>query len=64
MVATACRIRQDNFSSSELTLIRAERDELRARILVLEGEKHVFYFHYNILAGEKASLEEQVAKPD
>lgn len=51
MVATACRIRQDNFSSSELTLIRAERDELRARLLEFEGEKRVFDFRYNLLAG-------------
>lgn len=51
MVVTACRIHQDNFNSSELTLIRAERDELRERILEFEGEKRMFDFRYNLLAG-------------
>lgn len=58
MVASARRLHQSSSSYGELLLIRANRDELRARLLELEGENHAFYDLYDLLAWEKASLEE------
>lgn len=62
MVATAPCVCQSSSSSGELALIRAERDELTARLLELEGEKCAFDGRYDLLAREKAFLEEQVAR--
>ncbi|CAI9289979.1 unnamed protein product [Lactuca saligna] len=58
MVASAHCLRQSSSSYVELVLIRAKRDELRARLLELEGEKHAFDDLYDLFAWEKASLEE------
>lgn len=63
MTVTTSRLPQVSSSSSELALIKSERDELRARLLELEGEKRSFE-ECCLWAGEKVSLEEQVATLD
>lgn len=64
MVATASRLRQSDSSFGELALIKVERDELKVRLLELEGEKWSFEECFDLLAGEKASLEDKVAGLD
>ncbi|CAI9301355.1 unnamed protein product [Lactuca saligna] len=60
IVATASRLRQSDSSSGELVLSKVERDELKVRLLELEGEKRSFEERYDVLAGEKASLQDQL----
>lgn len=49
---------------AELTVFKAEHGELREKVLSLEEEKHNFEYHYDILAGEKALVEDQVTSLD
>lgn len=58
LVAAARRPRQVNSDSVELTSVRDERDELRMKLFGLEEEKHKFEERYDLLVGEKASMEE------
>lgn len=51
-------------SSSKLALIKVEKDELKATLLELEGEKQSFEERYDLFAGEKESLEDKVAALD
>lgn len=64
MVAAARRVCQVGLDSRELASGRVERGELRVDLLGLEEEKHKFEERYNLLAGEKASLEERVVALD
>ncbi|CAI9271403.1 unnamed protein product [Lactuca saligna] len=53
MVMTASRLHLSDPSSSYLALIKAEWDELKARLLELEGDKQSFEERYDLLAGRK-----------
>ncbi|CAI9267547.1 unnamed protein product [Lactuca saligna] len=64
MVATASHLRQTDSSSSKLALIKAERDELKVSLLELEREKRSFKECYDLLAREKASLEDNMTALD
>lgn len=64
MTVNASRLCHVNSSSSKLASVKVERDELRVRLLELEGEKRSFEEHYNVLEREKDSLEDQVATLD
>lgn len=60
------RLRQGDSGSSELTYIKAERYELKEMFLELERErdKRSLEEGYDLLVGEKVSLEDQVATLD
>lgn len=64
MVATASFLRRGDSNSGELVQIRSEQDNLKAKLLALEEDKCLFEECYEILAGEKASLEDKVVALD
>lgn len=48
----------------ELTAVIAECAKLREKVMSLEEEKFKFEERYDLLAGEKASMEDQVTRLD
>lgn len=53
MVVAARRLPQVTLDSNELSFVMAEWDDLRAKLLEIDEEKHMFEEHYELLAGEK-----------
>lgn len=64
LVATVEHLRHVNSGMVELNFVKAERDELKTKLAVLEAETHIFEECYDLFAGEKASVEEQVTNLD
>lgn len=58
LVATAWCLLQVNSASAEHTSVRAKWEKLRMELLGLEDMKHKFEECYDLLAGEKASMED------
>lgn len=63
-MAAARRLRQVNSDLTELASARSEWDEIKTKVLGLEDEKRKFEVRYDLLDGEKASVEEQMTKLD
>lgn len=61
LVDVTRRLRQVSSDSVELASATSVRDELKEKVLGLEGEKCKFKERYELLVGEKAFVEEQVA---
>lgn len=64
LVAASWCLRQVSLDSTGLAASRAEWDELRKKVLGLEKEKQKFGECYDLMAGEKTSVEEQVENLD
>lgn len=58
LVATARCLHQVNSDSAELASAKAERDQLKARVMGLEEEKRKFEECYELLASKKVFVEE------
>lgn len=64
MVVVARHLHKVSSYFGELSYVRAEQDDLRAKLLEMEKEKRTFEERYELMAGKKASLEEHVATLD
>lgn len=63
-MAVAQCLCQVNLYSAELASAKAERDELRTRVLGLDEEKRKVEEHYDLMDGKKVYVEEHVASLD